>query len=111
MEYLELTPEEAAKADVYEAVGCQRCNGTGYFDRTGVYEMMEISSDLRHMIARRASTDELRDTAMNAGMRTLHQSAKRLVLEGITNVAEMQRISVSDLSLMDDITPQFGGLE
>ena len=111
LEYLELTEEEAKTAQVYEAVGCQRCNGTGYFDRTGVYEMMEISSDLRHMIARRASTDELRDTAMNAGMRTLRQSAKRLVLEGITTVAEMQRISVSDLSLMDDTTPQFGGLE
>ena len=111
LEYLELTEEEAKTAQIYEAVGCQRCNGTGYFDRTGVYEMMEISSDLRHMIARRASTDELRDTAMNAGMHTLRQSAKRLVLEGITTVAEMQRISVSEMGLMDDTTPQFGGLE
>jgi len=103
LEYLELTPELAAKAEVYEAVGCQRCNGTGYFDRTGVYEMMEISPDLRHMIARRASTDELRDTAMHEGMRTLRQSARRLVVEGITSIAEMQRISVTDeLAFADD---------
>ena len=111
LEYLELTEEQAKNAQVYEAVGCQRCNGTGYFDRTGVYEMMEISPDLRHMIARRASTDELRDTAMHGGMRTLRQSARRLVMEGITTLSEMQRISVVDLSLTDDTTPQFGGLE
>ena len=103
LEYLELTESEAANANVCEAVGCQRCNGTGYFDRTGVYEFMEISSEVRHLIARRASTDDLRDAAMACGMRTLHQSARRLVLEGITTLSEMQRISVSDLTLVDDI--------
>jgi len=112
MEYLELTPEEGAQAQVYEAVGCQRCNGTGYFDRTGVYEMMEITPDLRHMIAGRASTDALRDTAMHGGMRTLYQSARRLVLEGITTISEIQRISVSDsLAFADDTAPQSGGTE
>ena len=89
-------------------MGCQRCNGTGFYDRTGVYEMMEISPEVRHMIARRASTDELRDAAMQGGMRTLHQSARRLVLEGVTTLNEMQRISVSDLSMVDDL-PVYGG--
>ena len=108
MEYLELSPEEAETAEVYDAVGCQRCNGTGFYDRTGVYEMMEISPEVRQMIARRASTDELRDAAMQGGMRTLHQSARRLVLEGVTTLNEMQRISVSDLSMVDDL-PVYGG--
>ena len=111
LEYLDLSEEDAKTAQVYEAVGCQRCNGTGYFNRIGVYEMMEISSELRHMIARRASSDELREAAVNAGMHTLHQSARRLVLEGVTTISEMQRISVADLSLIDDFTTQFGGLE
>ena len=87
---------------------CQRCNGTGFYDRTGVYEMMEISPEVRQMIARRASTDELRDAAMQGGMRTLHQSARRLVLEGVTTLNEMQRISVADLSMVDDL-PVYGG--
>ena len=108
IEYLELTPEEARNAQVYEAVGCQRCNGTGFYDRTGVYEMMEISPEVRHMIARRASTDELRDAAMQNGMHTLRQSARRLVLEGVTTLNEMQRISVADLSMVDDL-PVSGG--
>ena len=111
LEYLELTEEEAAAAQIYEPVGCQRCNGTGYYNRTGIYEMMEITSNLRHMISRRASTDELRDTAMASGMCTLRQSARRLVLEGVTSISEMLRISVSDETFMDDTVPQFGGLE
>ena len=110
LEYLELTPEQAKTAQVYEPVGCQRCNGTGFFDRTGVYEMMEINPDLRHMIARRSSTDDLRDTAMAAGMKTLRQSARRLVLEGVTTIQEMQRISAGDVSLYEELTPSGGDL-
>ena len=101
-EYLELTPEQAKTAQVYEAVGCQRCNGTGFFDRTGVYEMMEITPEVRHMIARRANTDDLRDAAIASGMHTLRQSARRLVLEGVTTIQEMQRISAGSPVVYDD---------
>ena len=100
--YLDLSPEEAEKAEVYEAVGCQRCNGSGYYDRTAVYEIMEISPELRHMIARQVSTDELRDAAIAGGMNTLRSSARRLVLEGKTTLAEMQRISANDPILTDE---------
>lgn len=93
-EYLGLTEEEAASAAVYEPVGCQRCGGTGYFDRIGVYEIMEISPHLRDMISHRCSTGDLRQAAIAEGMGTLQQSARRLVLEGITPISEMQRISV-----------------
>ena len=110
MEFLELTPEQAGSATVYEPVGCQRCNGTGFFDRTGVYEMMEINPDLRHMIARRSSTDDLRDAATAAGMKTLRQSARRLVLEGVTTIQEMQRVSAGDLSTYEELTPSGGDL-
>lgn len=96
IEYLELTPEEAASATVYEPVGCQRCGGRGYFERTGVYEIMEVTPRLRAMIASRASTGELRAVAIKEGMSTLHRSARRLVLEGQTTIAEMLRISVED---------------
>lgn len=96
MEYLEIPPEERQRASICEPVGCQRCNGTGYFDRIGIYEIMEITPALRTMISRRCSTDELREAALREGMRTLRQSARRLVLEGTTSLSEMQRISVED---------------
>lgn len=96
MEYLEIPPEERQQASICEPVGCQRCNGTGYFDRIGIYEIMEITPALRTMISRRCSTDELREAALREGMQTLRQSARRLVLEGTTSLSEMQRISVED---------------
>jgi type IV pilus assembly protein PilB len=100
LEFLDLTPEQAESATVYEPVGCQRCNGTGYYGRIGVYEIMEITPNLRGYIAQRAPTDTLRDAAIAEGMLTLKQSVKRLVLDGTTSLTEMQRISVEDLGLL-----------
>jgi len=91
-----MTAEEARSATVYEPVGCRRCGGTGYYDRIGVYEIMEITPRLRTMIARRCHTGDLRQAAMEEGMQPLGSSVRRLVLEGITSISEMQRISVED---------------
>lgn len=94
IQFLGLTPEEAKTATVYEPVGCQRCGGRGYFERTGVYEILEVSHRVRDLIASRAPTAEIRDVAVEEGMSTLHSSARRLVLEGETTISEMMRISV-----------------
>ena len=99
--YLGLAQEEKSEQLIWEPVGCQRCNGTGYYGRIGIYEIMEITPSLRNMIASRAATDRLRNAAIDEGMLTLKQSARRLVLEGTTTLAEMQRISVEDLGLLD----------
>ena len=89
LEYLGLTPEEKDSAEVYEPVGCQRCAGTGYFDRIGIYEIMEITPRMRTMISHRCDTGALRETAIAEGMHTLRESARRLVLEGTTSISEM----------------------
>ena len=91
--YLQLTPEESKTAKIYEPVGCQQCGGRGYYERVGVYEILEITPHLRDMISRGASTGELRAAAVEEGMSTLHHSARRLVLEGQTSIREMLRIS------------------
>lgn len=95
-EYLGLPREVWAETTLAEPVGCRRCGGTGYYDRIGVYEVMEITTGLRTMIARRCSTDELRQQAIREGMVTMQENARRLVLEGVTSLNEMQRISVED---------------
>ena len=105
MEYLEIPPAGRQQAVICEPVGCQRCNGTGYFDRIGVYEIMEITPALRTMISRRCSTDELREAALREGMHTLRQSVRRLVLDGTTSLSEMQRISVEDQNQQADGIP------
>lgn len=101
-EYLEIPREKRSVTQLCEPVGCQRCGGTGYYDRIGVYEIMEITPTLRSMIAKRCSADELRQAAINEGMHTMRESAKRLVLEGITSLSELQRISVEDQNEVQD---------
>jgi len=100
--YMGMTQEQAKDQVIYEPVGCQRCNGSGYYGRIGVYEIMEITPTLSAMIARKAPTDTLREEAVKEGMLTLKQSVKRLVLDGTTTLTEMQRISVEDLGLLGD---------
>lgn len=101
-EYLELPRESRIATLLYEPSGCQRCGGSGYYDRIGVYEIMEITPTLRSLIAQRRSTDELRQAAIREGMRTMRESAKRLVLEGITSLSELQRISVEGQNEVQD---------
>ena len=82
--------------EIYEPVGCEHCNDIGFYGRTGIYEMMPITSTLRNAIAARMSTDEIREVAVKEGMNTLHSEAVRLVLEGETSYHEMIRVSLGE---------------
>lgn len=94
--FLGLTPGEARDITVYEPEGCQRCGGAGYYDRIGVYEIMEMTPRVRALIAENATAAELREAALSDGMVTLQQGARDLVLRGITSIAEVQRLSAAD---------------
>jgi type IV pilus assembly protein PilB len=78
---------------VYEPVGCKKCNNIGYKGRIGVYEIMEVSHDLQNVIAREASADDIKEAALAEGMNTLRMSATANVLEGITSISEMKKVS------------------
>ena len=95
-EYLDIPAKDRARQVIFEPVGCQRCNGTGYYGRIGVYEIMEITPTLRGLIARKASTDTIRQASLREGMLTLKQSVRRLVLDGTTALTEMHAITVED---------------
>ena len=101
-DYLKLSAQERARQMIFEPRGCQRCNGVGYYGRIGVYEIMEISPRLRGLIAGRAPTDTLRDAAIEEGMLTLQESARRLVLDGTTALPEMLSISVESMNMPGD---------
>lgn len=95
--YLDMTPEQCRDVEIYEPIGCQSCGGTGYYDRIGVYEIMEISPNLQKLIAGRCTTDELREAAIKEGMTTLKESARKLVLAGSTSLAEMNKLGMEDV--------------
>lgn len=73
--------------------GCDYCNKTGYKGRTGVFEIMEVDKEHRLLIDKRSPTDELRDTAIKLGMVPLWKDARQKVLNGITTLEEMLRVT------------------
>jgi type IV pilus assembly protein PilB len=82
-------------AQPFEAVGCSRCGGSGYRSRVGVYEVMPVSEKIRALILERASVDVMVSVAVAEGMRRLRDDGLDKVREGLTSVAEVERMTSS----------------
>lgn len=91
LELLMRDPDE--DITIYEPCGCPRCEGTGFKGRIGVYEIMEVSQQLKTIISKNGSAEDIKNKALEEGMNTLRMSATKYVLEGITSVPEMMRVS------------------
>jgi general secretion pathway protein E len=78
---------------LYRPVGCSRCNGTGYFGRTGIAEMLVISDEIRRLILRREDAGAIQRAAAEGGMRTLYEDGMRKVVRGITSMEEVLRVT------------------
>jgi type IV pilus assembly protein PilB len=89
------TPEEANEVKTYKGTGCDTCNGTGYKGRVGLYEVMEITEDLRELILINASVLDIRRRAIEEGMITLRESGLHKVRQGITTIEEVVRETVA----------------
>jgi type IV pilus assembly protein PilB len=74
--------------------GCEKCNNTGYKGRVGLYEVMEITDELRELVLVGASGLELKRKAVEEGMLTLRQSGLRKVKDGLTTIEEVARETV-----------------
>ncbi|GIW91139.1 MAG: type IV fimbrial assembly protein PilB [Pirellulaceae bacterium] len=78
----------------YKGRGCDVCNNTGYKGRIGLFELMVMNDDLRDMVMRNRSVDELREAARNYGMVTLREAGIRYIHEGITTAEEVIRETI-----------------
>jgi type IV pilus assembly protein PilB len=94
--YVEIgfSEEEAATMKAYKGKGCAVCNNTGYKGRIGLYEVMEITDELRELIIIGASAIELRRKAVELGMITLRGSGLHKLREGITTIEEVVKETV-----------------
>ena len=79
--------------EAYEPVGCGRCSGSGYKGRTGLYEVMAISDEIRDLTVERTSADDIRKVAVAQGMRPLRVDGFEKVKNGITSIAEVARVT------------------
>jgi type IV pilus assembly protein PilB len=84
-------------AEPFEAAGCSRCANTGYRGRVGVYEVMTVSERIRALILERASVEEMVAVAVGEGMRRLRDDGLQKVREGLTSIAEVERMTNSVL--------------
>ena len=81
-------------AVTYGPVGCDICRGTGYKGRTGIYEIMVMNEELRHLAQSNAPLGALREAAMREGMRPLRQAALDKVLRGVTSLEEALSVTM-----------------
>lgn len=84
---------------IYRGRGCDHCNGTGYYGRSAIYEILAMTDDIREAVLAKQGAGVIKQCAMKGGMTTLRQDGWRKVLEGITTVSEIMEIAVKDEDL------------
>jgi type IV pilus assembly protein PilB len=89
--------EEAETIQTFRGKGCGQCNNTGYKGRVGLYEVMEITPDIRHLILDKAQSVDIKKKAMEHGMITLRRSGLIKAKKGITSMDEVLRETARDV--------------
>jgi len=92
---LDLTPDDVVGRTFWRGRGCPACNNTGFKGRTGLFEFMPITDEIREIINRNGSTEQIRDAAMRTGMIPLRDSGLEKVYAGITTLEEVIRETVA----------------
>ncbi|MEI6075418.1 MAG: GspE/PulE family protein [Verrucomicrobiota bacterium] len=85
----------AADKTIFKSVGCRECRNTGFFGRHAIFEWMDTDEEIRQLILKSASTDQIRKAARDAGMRTLAEDGWRLVAAGVTTVEEVLSVTTA----------------
>ena len=81
------------KIQIYEPCGCAKCDHMGYKGRIGVYEIMEMTPELKRIISKDGTAEEIKNQALKEGMHTLRMSASEYVRMGVTSLSEMVKVS------------------
>ncbi len=88
-----ITPEQLKGGKVYRGKGCPACSGTGYRGRTGIYEILLVSETIRQLIMKKADSVSIGRQAVEEGMKTLREDGARKIIEGITALEEVVRVT------------------
>ena len=94
LEDLGMDPAQVEGKKFYRGVGCEKCNNTGYKGRVGLFELMVLNDELRELIMRNATADELRDCACKYGMIPLREYGTKFIFEGVTTADEVIRETI-----------------
>jgi len=84
-----------ANATIYRSVGCRECRNTGFYGRHAIFEWMDSDNEIRQLVLKNASSDQIRDAARKQGMKTLAEDGWRLVRLGLTTVEEVLSVTTA----------------
>jgi len=93
---LQVPEELIPEVTVMKGAGCKTCNGTGYKGRVALYEVMTMGDELKEYVLQGYSTAELKHEAIRLGMKTLRQAGIGKILEGMTTIDEVSRVTAPD---------------
>jgi general secretion pathway protein E len=88
--------DDRRDAKFYMGAGCSKCFETGYRGRTGIYELMTVTEEIRELVYQRQSAGAVKKKALEQGMHTLRMDGARKVLDGTTSIAEVLRVTQAD---------------
>ncbi len=91
-----ISEEEAKNINFKYGKGCVHCDNTGYSGRTGIFEMLEVTSGIRQLIFEGKNQDVIREAAMKNSMHTLHYAALQKMKDGITTIKEVIKLTIID---------------
>jgi type IV pilus assembly protein PilB len=92
-----LTEDQIGDKQLYKPGGCSHCNDTGYRGRKGIFEMLEMNTELRELAFNRASVTEIRRASKASGMTMLLEDGHKKILKGMTSVEEIVRITQAEM--------------
>jgi type II secretory ATPase GspE/PulE/Tfp pilus assembly ATPase PilB-like protein len=87
---------DSTKATTYKGTGCKLCHKTGYKGRLGVFEVLEVSKEIRSLIAKKSDAEVINQQALKEGMRSMLDDAMTKVQKGETTIEEVIRVTKSE---------------
>ncbi|MBU1147001.1 MAG: Flp pilus assembly complex ATPase component TadA [Candidatus Omnitrophica bacterium] len=91
-----INEKNISKLVIYEGKGCESCKFTGYRGRTGIYEFLLMHEEIRELVLRRSSADQIKKKALELGMCTLRMDGWEKVKKGLTTIDEVIRVTKED---------------
>ena len=85
----------AEEIETFHGRGCEECGGSGYKGRAGIFELMELNDELRHLIMGNADASRLTDAARRNGMKNLREDGWMKVQQGVTTAEEVTRVQAA----------------
>jgi general secretion pathway protein E len=93
LERIGLTGEKYRDRNVFRGRGCVKCHNTGFKGRRGIFELLHMTQEMKALVLKTSDANQIRHRAIENGMVTLQQDGAQKVLEGVTTIEEVYRVS------------------